>query len=121
MWQQTMLRRKKHGDMAGWNDQNKIAHKSDNEVMNQKILDYVGWLKRYLDRVKQNKQNRTFQNDEKKYLEEGGECTRIYWQLDAMVAKWFRSKIWEIKNRKFECINNKRKELQGLEDGPCNC
>ena len=54
------------------------------EKINQKILAKEGRLKRYRERVKQ---NRTFQNNERKfYLQDGGECMRTFQQPDAKEA-----------------------------------
>ena len=49
------------------------------EEINQKLLAKEGRLKRYRQRVKQYRQNRTFQNNERKFYEQlGGGVTRKY-------------------------------------------
>ena len=56
-------------------------------------------MKKYRDRIKQYRQNRTFQKNERKfYLGVGGECSRTCQQMDEKEAKQFWSKIWERKN-----------------------
>ena len=58
------------------------------EETNQKILAKEGKPKKYQDNFKQYKQNRTFQNGERKvYQLVGKECTRTNQQLDAKEAK----------------------------------
>ena len=56
------------------------------EELNQKVLAKEGIVKRYRDRVKQYRQNRTFQNNEKKkkfYQEVGADDEKTYQQLEA--------------------------------------
>ena len=66
------------------------------EEINQMILVKEGRLKRYTDRFKQYKQNRTFQNNKiKSYQQVGEEHTRTKQQPDAKETKQFCSKIWE--------------------------
>ena len=48
------------------------------EEINQKLPAKEGRLKRYRDRIKQNRQNRTFQNNEKIYQQVGEEWTNTY-------------------------------------------
>ena len=72
-----------------------------------------GRLKRYRKRVKQYKQNRIFQNNERKFdQQDAGECRGTNQQLDAREAKQFWSKIWEQKehNIKAALINNMEKD-----------
>ena len=76
-----------------------------------------GRLKKYQDRIKQYNQNRTFQNNERKFYQKiGGECKRIYKQPDVKEAKQFWSKIWEWKehNRMAKWINNMEKKVTRL-------
>ena len=69
------------------------------EEINQKILTKYGRLKRYRQRVKQYRQNRTFQNNERKFSQQmEGSDTKIYLQPDAKETKRFWAKIWEPKN-----------------------
>ena len=91
------------------------------EEINQKIMTKEGRLKRHRDRVKQYNKNRILQNNERKiYQKLGGEYTRTYRQPDAKEANQCWSKIWERKvhNRKAEWMNNMKKKIKGLEEGP---
>ena len=86
------------------------------EAINQKVRAKEGRL----NRIKQYRQNRTFQNNERKFYEEvGGNATKTYPRLNASEPKQFLSKIWEHRahNRKTECINDTQNELQGLKGG----
>ena len=90
------------------------------EEINQKVMAKDGRLKRYRQRVKQYKQNRTFQNNERKFYQQlGGHDTKTYQQLDAKETKRFWTKICQPRkhNEKAEWINNMTREL-GLEEGP---
>ena len=58
-----------------------------------------GRLKRYRKRVKQYRQNRTFQNNERKFYQQLGGCdTKIFQQPDAKETERFWTKIWQPKN-----------------------
>ena len=60
------------------------------EENNQKVLTKEGRLKRYRQRVKQYRQNRTFQNNERKFYQQlGGDDTKTYQQPDARETKRF--------------------------------
>ena len=98
-----------------------ITNNNNNDKTNQKILAKEGRLKRYRDKTKQYRQNRMFQNNEKKFYRQfGGEWAKPYQQAVAREAKRFWSKIWERKdhNEKAEWINNMETELQMFEEGP---
>ena len=91
------------------------------EEINQKVLAKEGRLKRYRQRVKQYRQNRTFQNNERKFYQQlGGSDTKTYQQQDAKETERFWTKIWEPKkhNENAEWINNITRELDGLEEDP---
>ena len=91
------------------------------EEINQKIVAKEGRLKRYRQRVKQYRQNRTFQNNESKFYQQlGGSDMKTYQQPDAKETERFWAKIWEPKkhNENAEWINNITRELDGLEEGP---
>ena len=91
------------------------------EEINQKVLAKEGRLKRYRQRVKQHRQNRTFQNNERKFYQQlGGSDTKTYQQSDVKETERFWTKIWQPKkhNEYAEWINNIRKELEGYEEGP---
>ena len=80
-----------------------------------------GRLNRYRRRVKQYRQNRTFQNNERKFYQQlGRDDTKTYQQPDAREIERFWTKIWQPKkhNEKVEWINNMTRELEGLEEGP---
>ena len=83
--------------------------------INQKILAKEGRLKRYRQRVKQYRQNRTFQNNERKFYQQlGGSDTKTYQQPDAKETERFWTKIWKPKkhNENAEWINNITRELR---------
>ena len=59
-----------------------------NEKINQKALAKEGRLKIHRYRNKQDKQNRIFQNNERKFYQQvGGASTKSYQQLDKKEAK----------------------------------
>ena len=90
------------------------------EEIYQKVLAKEGRLKRYRQRVKQFRQNRTFKNNEIKFYQQlGGHDTKTYQQPDAKETEQFWTKIWRPKkhNEKAEWINNMTRELEGLEEG----
>ena len=71
--------------------------------------------------VKQYKQNRTFQNNERKFYQQlGGSDKKTYQQPDAKETERFWTKIWQPKkhNENDEWINNITRELDGHEEGP---
>ena len=87
------------------------------EEINQKILAKEGRLKRYAQRVKQYRQNKTFQKNKMKFYQQlGGSDTKTYQQPDAKENERF----WEPKkhNENGDWINNITRELDGLEEGP---
>ena len=91
------------------------------EEIYQKVLTKEGRLKRYRQGVKQYRQNRTFQNNERKFYQHlGGNDTKTYQQPDIKETEWFCTKIWQPKehNKNTEWINNITRELDGLEEGP---
>ena len=91
------------------------------EEINQKVLAKERRLKRYRQRVKQYRQNRTFQNNERKFYQQlGGHDTKTYQQSDARETERFWTKIWQPKkhNEKAEWINDMTRKLEGLEEGP---
>ena len=78
------------------------------------MLAKEGRLKRYRQRVKQYRQNRTFQNNERKFYQQLGEShTKTYQQPDAKETERFWMKIWQPKkhNQNAEWINNITREL----------
>ena len=85
------------------------------------MLAKEGGLKRYRQRVKQYRQNKTFQNNERKFYQPlGGSDMKIYQQPDIKETERFSTKIWQPKkhNKNAEWINNITRELEGLEEGP---
>ena len=61
-----------------------------NNIINQKVLAKEGRLKRYRERVKQYRQNRRFQNNERKFYQQmGGDDTKTYQQSDARETEQF--------------------------------
>ena len=77
-------------------------------------------LKRYRQRVKQYRKNRTLQNNKRIfYQQSGGSDTKTYQQPDAKETERFRTKIWQPKkhNENAEWINNITGEQEGLDEG----
>ena len=71
------------------------------EEINQKILANEGRLKRYRQRVKQYRQNRTFEDNERKFYQQlGGSDTKTYQQPDAKETERFWAKIWQPKKQR---------------------
>ena len=69
------------------------------KAINQKVLVKEGRFRRYRQRVKQIRQNSTFQNNERKfYLQLGGDYDKKYQQPDAKETQIFWTKIWQPKN-----------------------
>ena len=61
--------------------------------MNQKVQTKEGKLKRYRQRVKQYRPNRTYQNNERKFYQQVGEDdTKTYQQPDAKETERFWTK-----------------------------
>ena len=91
------------------------------ELKKQNVLAKEGRLKRYRQRGKQYKQNRTFQNNERTFYPQlGRHNTKTYQQPDAKETKCFWTKIEQPKkhNEKAEWMNNMTREIEGLEEGP---
>ena len=91
------------------------------EEIYQKVLAKEGRLKRYRQKIKQYRQNRTFQNNERKFYQQlGGDDNKTYQQPNAKETERFWTKIWQPKqhNEKSEWINHITRELEQLEEGP---
>ena len=87
----------------------------------QKVLAKEGRLKRYRQRVKQYRQNRLFQNNERKFYQRlGGDDNKTYQQPDAKETERFWTKIWQPKqhNEKAEWIKHITRELEEHKEGP---
>ena len=116
------MMRKRGAEISGKKEQTtweKIAVQL--EEINQKVLAKEGRLKRYRQRVKQHRQNRTFQNNERKFYHQlGGGDIKTYQQPDIKETERFWTKIWQPKkhNENSKWINNITRELKGLEEGP---
>ena len=85
------------------------------EEIYQKVLAKEGRLKRYRQRVKQYRQNRTFQNNERKFYQQlGGDDNKTYQQPNAKETEGFWTKICQPKqhNEKAEWINHITRELE---------
>ena len=64
--------------------------------INQKVVAKQGRLKSCRQRVKQYRQNRTFQNNERKFYKQvGGDDTNTYQQPDARETEQFWSKMYQ--------------------------
>ena len=86
---------------------------------NQMALAKEGRLKRYRNRTKQYRQNRTFQNNPRKFCQQvGGGSAKTIQEPDARELNWFGGKIWERRdhNKKAVWMNNMEKELQNVEE-----
>ena len=89
--------------------------------INQKVKAKEGRLKRYRQRVKQYRQDRTFENNEGKFYQQlGGSDMKTSQQTDTKETEKFWTKIWQPKkhNERAEWVNNITRELEGLEEGP---
>ena len=72
--------------------------KTYNTTWGNKVLAKKGRLKRYLQKVKQYRQNRTFQDNERKFYQQLGEdYNKTYQQPDAKETQRFWTKIWQPK------------------------
>ena len=70
--------------MLGQKGKNNTKMTRQFKEINQKVLMKEGKLKRYRQRVKQYRQNRTFQNNERKFYQQvRGDDTKTYRQPDA--------------------------------------
>ena len=70
------------------------------EEIYQKVLAKEGRLKRYRQRVKQYRQNRTFQNIERKFYQQlGGDENKTYQQPNEKETERFWTKIWQANNK----------------------
>ena len=118
-----MIKQKKNSGII-WNRKEKTTHEKLTiklEEINQKVLAKEGRLKRYRQRVKQYRQNRTFQNNERKFYQQwGGNDNKIYQQPDAKETQRFWTKKWQPKkhNEKAEWINDVTREQEGLKECP---
>ena len=91
------------------------------EEINQKVLAKEGRLKRYRQRVKQYRQNWTYQNNERKFYQQlGGSDTKTYQQPNIKETERFWTKIWQPKKHKenADWINNITREVEVNEEGP---
>ena len=91
------------------------------EEINQKVLAKEGRLKRYRQRIKQYRQNRTFQKKMKENSTNNWEeMTRERTNNRMQKKLKFWKKIWQPKenNGESEWLNNITKELEGFEEGP---
>ena len=86
------------------------------EEINQKVLGKEGKLKRY----RKYRQNKTFQNNEKKFYQQVVlDGTKTYQQPDARETKQFWSKIWQPReDKKSRMDKQHRKRVKRLEEGP---
>ena len=92
-----------------------LERKIQLEETNQKVLAKGGRFKRYRDRTKLYRPNKTFQNNERKFSQQvRGEWAKTYQQLDAKNKKRFWSKIWERKdhNEKADGLWNRNKRVR---------
>ena len=79
--------------MLGQKEKSNIRKIIQLEEIIYKVLAIEGRLKRYWHRVKQYKQNRTFQNNERKFYQQVD--TKTYQQPNARETERFQSKIWQ--------------------------
>ena len=89
--------------------------------IHQKVLAKEGRLKRYRQRVKQYRQNRMFQNNERKFYQQlEGDNNKTHQQPNVKETEQFWTKIWLLKqhNEKAEWVNHITRELEQLEEGP---
>ena len=92
------------------------------EEINQKVLAKEGRLTRYRHMVQQYRQNRTCQNNERKFYQKlGGDYNKTYQQPDAKQTQQFLDPNMATRkkhNEKAEWINNMKRELEGLVENP---
>ena len=95
-----MIEQKKDADICGnWKEKATGEKIRQLEEINQKVLAKEGRLKGYRQRVKQYSQNRTFQNNERKFYQQlGGNDMTTYQQPNAKKKKPFWIKIWQQKS-----------------------
>ena len=123
LWKQAKMIKQRKNAGTWWNKKEKETQEKITmqlEKINQKVLVKEGRLKIYQQRVKQYRQSRTFQSNERKFYQQvGGDDTKTYQQPDAREAEQFLSKIWQPgeHNKKAEWISNMVKELEGLKEG----
>ena len=73
-----------------------LVKKHDNKNETHQKVQTKGRLKKYRDETKYYRQNRTFQNNERKFYRQiGVECMKTFKQPGAKEAKRFWRKIWE--------------------------
>ena len=84
--QAKMIKQKKDAGIC-WNKKEKTTQVKITvqvEEINQRVLAKERRLKKYRQKVKQYRQNRTFQNNERKFcIQLGGDDTKTYQQPDA--------------------------------------
>ena len=80
-----MLKQRKNAGTC-WDKKEKVIQEKITiqlEEINQKVISKEGRLKRYRQRVNQYRQNRIFQNNERKFYQQvGGNDTKTYQQPD---------------------------------------
>ena len=76
-----------------WEQKGKCNTRKNNRTINQKVLTKEGRLKRYRQRVKQYRQDRTFQNNERKFYQQLGGHDTTYQQPDAKETERYWTKI----------------------------
>ena len=83
------------------------------EEIYQKVLAKEGRLKGYQQKVKQYRQNRTFQNNERKFYQQLEDDNKTYHQPDEKETQRFWTKRWLPKNNeKAELINHIKRERE---------
>ena len=95
-----MIKQRKDDGIC-WNKNEKATQEKTTiqlEEINQKVLAKEGRLRTYRQRVKQCRQNRIFQNNERKFCQQLEEDdTKTYQQPDAKEIERFWTKIWQLK------------------------
>ena len=89
------MKRKRGAEISGKKEEAKWGKITVQlEEINQKVQAKEGRLKRYRQRVKQYRQIRTFQNNERKFYQQlGGSDTKTYQQSDIKETERFWTKI----------------------------
>ena len=89
-----VLKQKKKAEINGKEKTTQEKLTVQLEEIHQKVLAKEGRLKRYRQRVKQYRQNRTFQNNEKKFYQQlGGDNNKTHQQPNAKETERFWTKI----------------------------
>ena len=99
--QAKMIKQEKDAGICRNKKEKATQEKIQLEEINQKLPAKGGRLKRYRQRVKQYRQNQTFQSNKRKFYQQlGRDGMKTYQQPDAKETERFRTEIWQKKQKK---------------------